>query len=299
MKIGLIDVDSHNFPNLALMKISAYYKSNGDVVEWHNGFEYYDIIYMSKVFTTEYTPNVFEPVNADMIIKGGTGYNLHNILPNEIEHIYPDYSLYPKHTKNTAYGFLTRGCPRACKFCIVAEKEGKKSVKVADLKEFWDGQKIIKLLDPNLLACKEHKELLQQLIDCGCYIDFTQGLDSRLITEENARLLARVKTKMVHFAMDDMTQIDQVVKGLKIYSKAVGGVNYRKARVYLLTNFNTTHEEDMYRVRLVQSLGYWPYIMIFNKSTAPQITRHLQRWSNNPIIYNADPVFENYDHRKG
>ena len=157
MKIGLIDVDGHNFPNLPLMKISAYHKQCGDKVEWVNLFEHYDRVYMSKVFT--FTPDFEYCINADEIIKGGTGYDLHNKLPTEIENIYPDYSIYPEY--NEAYGFLTRGCPRNCDFCIVGTKEGLCSRKVANLDYFWNGQKVIKLLDPNLLACKEHIDLLQ------------------------------------------------------------------------------------------------------------------------------------------
>lgn len=141
MNIGLIDVDGHNFPNLALMKISAWHKKQGDTVGWWWGWEQYDRVYMSKVFDSTYSPDVSKPLNAREIIKGGTGYGLDNKLPDEVERIYPDYSIYPELTKDTAYGFLTRGCPRACNFCIVAEKEGRRSVKVADLSEWWNGQK--------------------------------------------------------------------------------------------------------------------------------------------------------------
>ena len=167
LKIGLIDVDGHNYPNLALMKISAWHKAKGDTVEWWWGFVHYDRVYMSKVFDETYTPDMPEPLNADEIIKGGTGYGLDNKLPDEIEHIYPDYSLYTALTKDTAYGFLSRGCPRGCHFCIVAWKEGRRSVKVADLSEWWNGQKNIVLMDPNLLACQDHMDLLGQLIRLG------------------------------------------------------------------------------------------------------------------------------------
>ena len=125
MRVGLIDVDSHNFPNLALMKISAYHKAQGDVVEWWWGWDQYDRVYKSKVFDDTYSHDLPDPVNAKEIIKGGTGYGLDNKLPDEIEHMYPDYSLYPNLTEDTAYGFLTRGCPRGCEFCIVARKEGR------------------------------------------------------------------------------------------------------------------------------------------------------------------------------
>lgn len=171
MNIGLIDVDSHNFPNLALMKISAFHKSRGDHVEWWWGFGDYDIVYMSKVFDDTYSKDVDEPLNARKIIKGGTGYGLNGNLPEEIEHIYPDYSLYPELTKDTAYGFLTRGCPRHCSFCIVGDKEGLQSRKVADLSEWWHGQRYIKLLDPNITACKDRLDLLRQLADIKANTD--------------------------------------------------------------------------------------------------------------------------------
>lgn len=294
MKIGLIDVDGHNFPNLCLMKIAAYHKARGDTVEWWNGFEHYDVVYKSRVFTDEYTQDENTAINADKIIEGGTGYGLENKLPYEIEHCYPDYSLYPKLTKDTAYGFLTRGCPRHCPFCIVSQKEGSQSVKVADLSEFWRGQKVIKLLDPNLLACKDHIELLQQLIDSKAYVDFTQGLDARCINENNAKLLAKVKVKMIHFAFDDMKQEKNIIKGLKLFKK-ISNISEYKTGIYILTNFNTTHEQDLYRVKVVQELGYRPYIMIYNKNTAPQITKDLQRWANNKLIYyGSGMVWEKY-----
>ena len=151
MRIGLIDVDSTNFPNLALMKLSAYHRLKGDSVEWYMPFaERYDKVYISKVFS--FTPDYDLCVNADRVVRGGIGYCIsfkngrevfnkaeNIVLPNEIEHIYPDYSLY--NITDTAYGFLTRGCPRSCDFCIVGKKEGKKSYKVANLSEFWNGQK--------------------------------------------------------------------------------------------------------------------------------------------------------------
>ena len=301
MRVGLIDVDSHNWPNLCLMKLSAWHKSHGDVVEWWNGFERYDRVYMSKVFTDEYSADEFEPANAEEIIKGGTGYGLDNVLPDEVAHSYPDYSLYPEATRNTAYGFLTRGCPRACGFCIVSQKEGRRRRKVADLSEFWRGQKYIKLLDPNLLACPQHMELIEQLTKSGARVDFTQGIDARCITRENAEALVRVKTQMMHFAMDRPGGIAAVKRGLEIYADALDRAEKkwrgRPPKVYVLTNFETSHEQDMERIHAVQSVGFEPYVMIYNKSTAPQITRDLQRWANNPIIYHAQPDFKKYRRR--
>lgn len=293
MKIGLIDVDGHNFPNLCLMKISAYHKQRGDSVSWWSGFEHYDIVYKSRVFTDEYTADHSTAINAEQVIQGGTGYDLKNKLPDDVEHIMPDYCIYPHFDE--AYGFLTRGCPRACEFCIVAEKEGKCSYKVANLSEFWKGQRTIKLLDPNLLACRDQEDLLMQLANSKAWVDFTQGLDARCVTEDNAKLLSKIKTKMVHFAFDDVVQEDSVLRGLEIY-KRITGIKEHDTGVYILTNFNTTHEQDIYRVKKVQELGYRPYIMVYNKRTAPQVTRDLQRWSNNRIIYAAsDRKFENYN----
>ena len=153
MKIGLVDVDGHRFPNLALMKISAWHKNYGDTVEWAGSLEHYDVVYMAKVFT--FTPDDIQSYQADEIVKGGTGYDLISKLPNEIESCYPDYNLYG--IEDTAYGYLSRGCPRKCQFCIVAEKEGMRAHKVANLSQFWSGQKHIKLLDPNLLACLSYQ----------------------------------------------------------------------------------------------------------------------------------------------
>ena len=132
MKIGLIDVDGHKdifghkFPNLALMKISAYHKSIGDSVEWYSGLDYYDIVYMSKVFT--FTPDFLFPIAAMIVHKGGTGYNAELKLSAEIDKMCPDYSLYPfnkYYDQNTAYGFITRGCIRKCPWCVVLSKRVK------------------------------------------------------------------------------------------------------------------------------------------------------------------------------
>lgn len=300
MKIGLIDVDGHNFPNLALMKISAWHKQQGDQVEWCNLFQHYDRVYQSKVFDDTYTPDLEYIPDADEIIKGGTGYGLDNKLPDEIEHCYPDYSLYPKLTQDTAYGYLTRGCPRVCHFCIVAEKEGRCSNKVADLSEFWNGQKYIKLLDPNILACKEHLNLLQQLVDCKAYIDFTQGLDARLLSSESIALINQIKLKEIHFAWDYMREEKAVLKGLSLYKKyAKHKPHGHYGSVYVLCNYDTTMDENLYRIYTLHDLGYDPYVMIYDKPNAPQEVRYLQRWCNNKRIFRKIKRFEDYDSKKG
>ncbi len=312
MIIGLIDVDSHNFPNLPLMKISAYHKAKGDSVEFLEPFKHYDKVYVSKVFGEEYSDDYVWAINADEVVFGGTGYaitieNGQEVyrkekdveLPDEIEHIYPDYSLYPELTKNKAYGFLTRGCCNNCSFCVVSQKEGKCSRKVADLSEWWNGQKEIVLLDPNILACRDRLDLLQQLINSNARVDFTQGLDARFITREIAEVLSQIKTKMWHFAFDFMKNERDIINGLQAFVDVIGSKNLkRKAYVYILTNYNTSFEEDFYRVNMVRKIGLAPDIRIYRKQTAPQITKDLQRWCNNRIIYYSTPDFMQYVPRK-
>ena len=291
-KIGLIDVDSHHYPNLALMKISAYHKSKGDTVEWWNAFMSYDRVYQAKIFTEDYTKDNEYFIKADEVIKGGTGYDLKNKLPNEIEHIFPDYSIYP--TKDTAYGFLTRGCPRGCHFCIVAEKEGRKSIQVADLTEFWNGQKNIDVLDPNLLACKNHITLLKQLSETNSTVNPNQGLDCRLLTEDNIYWLNQIKIKTMHFAWDYMREEMSVIKGLELYNKYGKIREKRNKVVYVLVNYDTTMEENLYRIYKLRDMGYAPYVMIYNKPSASKEIKRLQRWTNNRYIFWSCEKFEDY-----
>lgn len=310
MKIGLIDVDSHNFPNIPLMKISAWHKKQGDSVEWYAPMysDHMDKVYVSKVFS--FSPDYEYPIDADEVSRGGSGYcitvNEQGIeeydktkeeqLPYEIEHIYPDYSLYPKLTENTAYGFLTRGCPRGCEFCHVGAKEGRRSIKVADLDEFWKGQKNIVLCDPNLIACKKWKELLQQLIDSKAWVDINQGIDIRLMTEEKAEMIKRIKTKNLHFAWDRYDDFNEILPKFKMF-KELTGINRSKMGVFVLCGFNTTIEQDLERIYQLRDLGYSPYVMLYNKEAIPKghDLRRLQRWVNNRIIFAKCKRFEDYE----
>jgi len=295
-KIGLIDVDGHNFPNLPIMKLSAWHKQQGDHVEWYEPMfsGHMDKVYMSKVFT--FTQDYQYCIDADEVIKSGTGYYYPDggepLIP-EIEHIYPDYDLYG--IKDTAYGFLTRGCPRNCNFCIVGKKEGLKSHKVAGLSEFWRGQKNIELLDPNLLACIEHKELLQQLIDSKAKVNMNQGVDCRLLTEDNIKLLKQIRLLKIHFAWDNYNDGKIILPKLKLY-KEMTDCDMRKTIVYVLTNFNTTFEQDLERVYRIREIGMAPYIMIYEKRSAPKDVKQLARWVNNRFIWFADlnAKFEDY-----
>lgn len=292
MTVGLIDVDGHHFPNLALMKLYSWHKHQGDSVEWWDGLKRYDRVYQAKVFDSTYTPDNEFCVQADEVVRGGTGYDLQSRLPPEMEHIMPDYSLYG--ITDTAYGFLTRGCPRGCPFCIVAEKEGRKSVKVADVTEWWSGQKNIKLLDPNTLACRDHMDLLKQLAQSGAWVDFTQGVDCRLLTEDNVNAINRVKVKRIHFAWDSISESESVLRGLALYAERGKIKNERRRTVYVLTNYDTTMEENLYRIYKLRELQFAPYVMVYDKPHAPRELKRLQRWVNNKYIWRTCERFEDY-----
>lgn len=296
MRIGLVDVDGHNFPNLCLMKLSAWHKANGDEVEFAIPLMQYDRIYMARVFDDLYTHDDLTAYQCDEIIKGGTGYGLKKTLPNEIEQMFPDYSLYG--ITDTAYGFLTRGCPRHCPFCIVGDKEGLVSRKVANLSQFWNGQKNIKLLDPNILASADHIDLLEQLADSKALVDFTQGLDARMLTDENIAVLKRIRIKRIHFAWDNPKD-KTVPKALEMFSEKYGlNPKAHNVVVYLLTNYWSTHQQDLERVQWLREHFFVPYVMIYNKPAAPRETRLLQRWVNNKIVFNKVKTFDEFDSKK-
>ena len=332
-RIGLIDVDGHNFPNIPLMKISAWHKAQGDHVEWYDPMfsEHKDKVYMSKVFSFSTDFEYF--IDADEVVKGGSGYCISLVngkevydkskdidLPAEIEHICPDYSIYfndndlvydivtgeclglsarEKEKRDTAYGFLTRGCPRGCSFCHVEAKEGRASRKVADLSEFWNGQKNIVLCDPNILACREWKDLLQQLIDSKAWVDFNQGLDIRLMTEEKAEMLKRIKLKNLHFAWDRYEDKKKILPKFQMF-KDITGIDYRKLGVFVLCGFDSTFTQDLERIEWLRDHGFAPYVMLYNKERIPQghELRKLQRWVNNRFIFAKVKTFEEYQ-KKG
>lgn len=275
-------------------------------MEWCIPLVHYDIVYVSKVFGDEYSAMDVTSIQADKIIFGGTGFAISVVdgkevfdstkdenLPDEIEHCFPDYSLYPELTENTAYGFLTRGCPNNCGFCLVTKKEGRVSHKVADLSEWWNGQKNIVLLDANILACKGHLELLEQLAQSKATVNFCQGLDARFLTEENLEVLSRIKIKALHFAFDFMKNEKQIIKGLNLAKERLK-IDNRNAIVYMLTNYDTTIKEDLYRLKAIRDAGFHPDVRVYRKNALPKrhILRDLQRWCNNRFVYKSCSFFD-------
>lgn len=260
MKIGLVDIDSHGknkkwgaviYPNLALCKISAYHKQIGDEVEWAIPFEHYDKIYISKVFT--FTPDDTTIWDADEIERGGTGYDVKKSLPDAIDRARADYSIYPNVPVDYAYGFLTRGCPNKCKFCVVPEKEG--GVRpYMDIDEIADERRNkIVLMDNNILSAGDYaKEQLEKIIRKGYRVDFNQALSPRTIDEDFAELLVRVKwlEHRIRFGCDTTRQIAECERAIDLL-KSKGF----KGEFFLYTMLNSDFKESYERVHY-----WWEYL---------------------------------------
>lgn len=284
MKIGLIDIDGHNFPNLALMKLSAYHKAKGDKVEFYSIFGgEYDIVYRSKVFT--YTNDYQYYINSKEIISGGTGYNYSVKLPFEVEHFMPDYSLY---NETKAYGFLTRGCPNNCSWCIVPQKEGK-LVKNSDINEFWNGQKEVILLDNNVLASEHGLKQIEKIIDLKVKIDFNQGLDARIIADSKsiAELLSKVKwIRYIRLACDHKNQIPFIEKALENLN--LYGIKNYKIFVYMLVK---EIDDALLRARFLKNKGCSPFAQPYRnfetKKEPAKELKNLARWVNHKAIFQS------------
>jgi len=297
--IGLIDVDG-KLPNLALMKISSYYKAAGKQVEFAQPGKRYDKVYISSLFTWN-KPKVEKLLqlysNAEV---GGTGKDIHKVLPDEIEACKPDYGLYTvadilprikggiatKESKtkkaatiiNAGMGFTSRGCVRNCGFCFVPPKEGSFR-QVTSIGELLNPRSnVLILMDNNLTADPDCIDKLHEIRDRGLVVDISQGIDVRLLTPEIAQALSEVKhLRSLHYAWDLMGFEQQVMDGIKLLSKFVKKWRHM---CYMLTGYNTTFEEDMYRFRRLTEIGIRPYVMPYNLTYPTKKHHCFASWVN-------------------
>lgn len=305
MNIGLIDVDNTRFPNLALGKIATYHRSLGDSVEWADPmFGSYDRVYASKVFV--FTPDFTDYYDCE-VVKGGTGYDIHSVLPDEIDRLQPDYSIYPDIDSKTAYGFLTRGCPNKCKWCIVPLKEGKVHPYM-DIDEITQGGRRtnITLMDNNVLASDYGIAQLEKIADKGYRIDLNQGNSARLVNDEIAGLFARIRWigSMIRFAADtprQIAEVDEAMARIDGYREALGKTPAQYL-VYTMINGNMqeSYERLMYfrdnkRVRVFAQ----PFRDLDNPNQViPQWQRDMARWAMRREFWTTMD-FKDFSPRKG
>lgn len=275
-----MDVDGHNFPNLALMKLSAWHKKQGDIVEWYQPlFSRPDKIYASKVFT--FTPDYVDySANDPEPYRGGTGYGIMSVLDDEIENMTPDYSIYPNF--ENAIGFLTRGCIRKCKWCVVPKKEGDIR-QVTSIEKISAGRRDIVLMDNNFLAADRDfvKEQLSIVAKNKYRIDFNQGLDARLIDEENADWLSKCKyIRYLRFSCDTMSMLPHIKNTVNLLRKS----GYSKdVFVYVLAQ---DLQESIERIKELTSIDKkitpfcQPYRDFINNTEPPVELKRLARWCN-------------------
>jgi radical SAM superfamily enzyme YgiQ (UPF0313 family) len=273
MNIGLIDVDG-KYPNLALMKISAYHKNIGDNVEFAT-LGHYDIVYASKLFDFS-TLDLNTFVTYDKILIGGSGYDLSIKLPQEIEVCDPDYSLYPN--ANFSIQFYSRGCIRKCPFCIVNKKEG--LIQSVDKLKLNPNGKWIEVLDNNFFANPNWRDAIQDLNNTKQKVNL-HGVDVRIINEEQAKALNSLKHhKQIHIAWDNpndniLPKIETMLRWIKPY----------KIMCYVLIGYWSTQEEDLYRVMKLKELGIDPFVMAYNKKDKYQ--KRFARWCNHKAIFKS------------
>lgn len=311
INIGIIDADlldkGTRFPNLALMKISGYYKGQGNNVKLisdYNQIKEYDLIFLSKVF--DYTNIPIDINNIRNLKYGGTGfyYDKALFLKPEIEHHFPDYNLYDEYVQlklkqgepknkwkyytDYSIGFTTRGCFRKCNFCV--NKRFKKAIKWSDLNEFVDiNKKYITLLDDNFLAYEGWKNILLTLQNTGKRFEFKQGLDMRLMTEEKARMLSESKYIGDYiFAFDNIEDKNVIKQKLNIWKKYCN----QSTKLYVLCAYDSQDVIDIIntfeRIKIIMEYGCLPYIMRYKdyeKSQWRGIYINLARWCNQPNFY--------------
>lgn len=278
MKVAIAQVDG-KWPNLALAKIAASQRAKGHNVEWFMPLREYDRVYASKVFTD--TPD--DPYLPPFAAIGGTGYGTHWTLDEETEAAKPDWSLWPTWTRDV--GFTTRGCVRRCPFCVVPEKEGRLRV-VGEFGDVWTGRSELVLLDANLTAAPmgHFRKLCDGATRARVRLNFSQGLDARLLTDEHAAILRRTKTtRAIHMAFDNTRDEAAVRAAVKTMHRA--GWPASRLMFYVLIGFDSNHEQDMERVQIVKSLGADPFVMPFDRHDPYQ--RRFARWVNNMTAFNS------------
>lgn len=259
MRVLLLDLDIDKrrrpFPNLALMKLSAYYKARDDEVHLNEPLFGFDKVFASCIFTWHGKRTLNVPPETCL---GGSGYNLNIILPSEVEHIRPDYDLYPR--VDFSMGFTSRGCIRRCPWCIVPTKEGR-LMPWATIDEFWDHRhRKVKLLDNNFLAQPAADEILARLAEDRLEVDFYQGLDIRLVDERMAFYLARVKSDSLRFSFDDIAYEKDVREGVKLLRE--NGVRSRKLSFYVLYGFSDD-DHVIERMNILADLNVDVYPMAY------------------------------------
>ena len=288
MRIGLHDSDATRFPNLALMKLSAWHKAQGDTVEWWNPLLTYDRVYSSKVFT--FTPEC--PYLPENTVKGGTGYGIMDELPQEIDAMFPDYSIYPK--CGYAIGFLTRGCIRACPWCIVPKKEGMirpystwREIKRPDSRD-------IVFMDNNVLACQHGLEQIDDMGGENVRVDFNQGLDARLITDDVAKMLARLKwIRQIRMSADTDAMLNVVLTAIERLGEY--GIKPYKVFVYVLVQDIESAEKRVMKLREVGADPFaQPYRDFTTNAEPPKEQRDFARWVNDKAIFKTVKTFRDY-----
>ena len=283
-RIGLYDVDS-KIPNLALMKLSAWHRNRGDFPELYRPVAHhaYSKIYASKIFEFSTAPYLTPDME-----KGGTGFDLATKLPDEIENLDPDYSIY---RYPHSIGFTMRGCRFRCKFCVVPEKEGRpKGSKT--IPELWTnrGSSFVVLLDNDFFGQVHWKERIQEMVDLDLMVNFSQGLNIRLITDEQAQALSTVKfrnlhntRKQVYFAWDRIRDEKLILDGVDRVTRA--GIKPTYMAFYVLVGFDSTPDEDMKRIMMIRDLGCDPYVMPYNRTDPYQ--KKIARWVNHKAVFGS------------
>ena len=320
MKIGLVDIDGNAkkkkwgatiYPNIAMCKIARYHKQKGDEVEWAFPFKQYDIVYMSKVFNFSHDDT--RVYQADRIIKGGTGYDITKRLTDEIDRLQPDYSIYPNLPRNTAYGFLTRGCPNKCPWCVVPRKEGRIQPYM-DVDEIAiDGRTNLVLMDNNILAADDYAvSQMEKIISRGYRVDFNQALDARLVTDEFARLLAKIRwiDRRIRFGCDTHKQIAECERAIEminsygyrgeyfIYTMIGGKSDFRESYERVNYWWHRNHEQ-----RKKHLTNIYPYAQPYRnpdnpREPVPEWQKDIARWVNKRQCFQTTD-FANFEPRKG